>query len=212
MRSTSSHNGMSATEQSHTITAGASDGWIARLKDGRLARLRAARSDDAEGVQEFVRGLSVRSRSNRFFTPVRELSPAQLDQVMRSGPGELALLAESENDEGSRIVAMAQYAASEPLEAEFAVVVDDAWQRQGLGTELLGVLAEHAARTGFSTFTGLVLADNAPMLSLVSRLDCELVADRDPYVLRAVKRLDPHERTADRSWRPWHDVNAVMQA
>jgi acetyltransferase len=198
---------MAATGQSHAIAAGGSDGWIARLKDGRMARLRAVRCDDVEGVQEFVRGLSARSRSNRFFTPVRELSPDQLDHVMRSRfPGELALVAESESGAGSRIIAMAQCAASEPLDAEFAVVVDDAWQRLGLGTRLIGVLAEHAARTGFSTFTGLVLADNAPMLSLLSRLDCELVTDHDPYVVRAVKRFDRHERTPDRRRRSGHAV------
>jgi acetyltransferase len=85
---------------------------------------------------------------------------------------------------------MAQYAVCEPLDVEFAVVVDDAWQRQGLGVELLGMLAEHAARAGFSALTGFVLADNWPMLGLLARLDCELVTDRDPYAIRVVKRFD----------------------
>jgi acetyltransferase len=94
---------------------------------------------------------------------------------------------------GSRIVAMAQYAVCEPLDAEFAVVVDDAWQRQGLGIQLLGVLAEYAARAGLAALAGLVLADNWPMLALLARLDCELETDRDPHVIRVVKRLDAHE-------------------
>jgi acetyltransferase len=85
---------------------------------------------------------------------------------------------------------MAQYAACEPLDAEFAVVVDDAWQRQGLGIQLLRMLAEQAARGGLAALAGFVLADNWAMLSLLARLDCELVTDRDPYVIRAVKHLD----------------------
>ena len=167
---------------------------IVRLRDDRLVALRVARSEDAPAVQQFVRGLSDRSRRNRFFAPVRELSPDQLDRVTRSRPpGELALVGETTEGAGSRIVAMAQYAVCEPLDAEFAVVVDDAWQRQGLGIQLLGFLAEHAARAGLAAFAGFVLADNWPMLALLARLDYELVTDRDPHLIRVVKRLDAYE-------------------
>ena len=145
-------------------------------------------------VQQFVRGLSERSRRNRFFAPLRELSPDQLDRVTRSRPpGELALVGETVDGAESRIVALAQYVVCEPLDAEFAVVVDDAWQRQGLGTQMLEVLAGHAAHAGLAAFTGFVLADNWPMLALLSRLDCELVTDRDPHLIRVVKRLDAYE-------------------
>ena len=141
-----------------------------------------------------MRGLSNRSRRNRFFSPLRELSPDQLDRLTRSRPpGALALVGETAERAGSRIVAMAQYAACEPRGAECAVVVDDAWQRQGLGSQLLGVLAEHAARAGLAAFSGFVLADNWPMLTLLTRLDYELVADGDPHLIRVVKRLDTHE-------------------
>jgi acetyltransferase len=167
---------------------------IVRLKDGRPVALRVARSEDVSAVQQFVRGLSERSRRNRFFAPVRELSPDQLERVTRTRlPSELALVGETMDGAQPRIVAMAQYAVCEPLDAEFAVVVDDAWHRQGLGIQLLGALAEHAARVGFSAFTGFVLPDNWPMLALLARLDCELVTDRDPYAIRVVKRLDAHE-------------------
>jgi acetyltransferase len=159
-----------------------------------LVALRVARSEDAPAVQQFVRGLSDGSRRNRFFAPVRELSPDQLDRVTRSRPpGELALVGETVDGAGSRIVAMAQYVVCDALDAEFAIVVDDAWQRQGLGTQLFAVLAEHAARAGLAAFAGLVLADNWPMLALLARLDCNLVTDRDPHVVHVVKRLDAHE-------------------
>jgi acetyltransferase len=90
---------------------------------------------------------------------------------------------------------MAQYVVCEPLDAEFAVVIDDAWQRQGLGIQMLGVLAEHAAHAGLAALAGLVLADNWPMLALLARLDCELVTDHDPQVIRVVKHLDARELT-----------------
>ena len=189
----------SATQSSTTARPDliARDGPPARivsLKDGCRVALRVARPGDIPAVQQFVRGLSERSRRNRFFAPVHELSPDQLDRVTRTRhPSELALVGETIEGARSRIVAMAQYAVGEPLDVEFAVVVDDAWQRQGLGVELLGMLAEHAARAGFSALTGFVLADNWPMLGLLARLDCELVTGRDPYAIRVVKRFDTLE-------------------
>jgi acetyltransferase len=183
-----------STAQPSLIAGDGAAARIVRLRDGRPVAVRIARSEDVSAVQQFVRGLSDRSRLNRFFAPVRELSPNQLDRLTRSRPpGELALVGETAEGAGSRIVAMAQYAVCEPLDAEFAVVVDDAWQRQGLGTKLLCSLAEHAVRAGIAAFSGFVLPDNWPMLALLARLNCELVPDRDPYMIRVAKRLDAHE-------------------
>ena len=168
---------------------------VVRLKDGRPVALRVAGAQDAMAVQRFVRGLSEQSRRYRFFAPVRELSPDQLERLTRSHPpDELALVGEITAETGeSRIVALAQYVMCEPLDAEFAVVVDDAWQRQGLGMQLVGALAEQAARAGLTVLSGFVLPDNWPMLSFLARLDCELDADSDPNLIRAVKRLEAHE-------------------
>lgn len=155
--------------------------------------LRAASRGDGPAAQRFVRGLSLRSRFNRFFSPVQELTPDQLECVTRPpGAHGLALVAEAVDGE-SRIVALSQYVVSDPAEAEFAVVVDDAWQRQGLGDQMMGLLAEHAARAGLASFVGFVLSDNWPMLALLSKLACEFADDVDPNVVRAVKRFDIHE-------------------
>jgi acetyltransferase len=181
---------VSSAEHLDGILAGGPAARIVRLRDGRVVALRVASSEDAAAVQQFVRGLSERSRRNRFFAPLRDLSPDQLQRVTRSHPpDDLALVGEIMTEDGeARIVAMAQYAACEPLDAEFAVVVDDAWQRQGLATQLVCVLGEQAARAGLTTLSGFVLPDNWPMLEFLARLDCELVTDTDPNLIRAVMR------------------------
>src|SRR5258705_7039012 len=183
---------ISSPAQSNLIAGGeAAAARILRLRDGRAVALGVVESEDASAVQQFVRGLSDRSRRNRLFATVRELSTDQLHRVTRSRPPrELVLVGEAAQRVGSCIVAMAQYAVCEPSEAEFAIVVDDAWQRQGLGMKLIGVLAEGAATAGYAAFTGFVLADNWPMRALLDRLDCKLVADDDPCALRVIKRLD----------------------
>ena len=187
------------TRRSDAIVGNLPVARIVRLKDGRRVVLRNSSAADRESIQQFVRGLSIQSRRNRFFSPVCELSSDQLDRVTSSpAAGGLALVAETVDGAGPRIVALSQYVVCEPFDAEFAVVVDDAWQRQGLGSEMLGVLAEHSARSGLASFTGLVLADNWPMLTLLSGLECEFSRDGDPDVVRAVKRFDIHEGSGAR--------------
>jgi acetyltransferase len=161
------------------------------LRDGRRVALRAARPDDASAVQRFVHGLSAASRRNRFFGPLLELSPDQLERVTRwRGPHEVALVAESADAAVTRIVALAQYVWCERLDAEFAVVVDDTYQRQGLGIRLISMLAQHAARARLAALAGFVLADNWPMLTLLARLGFDFLDDGDPRVIRVTKALD----------------------
>lgn len=182
---------------SRTIRPGPTAGGEAQprvltLKDGRGVALRSPGPGDLPAVQQFVRGLSDAARRNRFFAPVRELSPGQLDRITHSRPPHaLALVGETAQDGQSRIVALAQYASCEPLDAEVGLVVDDSCQRQGLGMQLLGVLEEHAARAGLATLSGFVLADNWPMLGLLARLGWEFITDYDRYMIRFLKQLEP---------------------
>ena len=53
---------------------------------------------------------------------------------------------------------------------EFAVAVADDWQCRGIGTTLVPLLFEHAARAGFKTIYGTVLADNQRMIELAQWL------------------------------------------
>jgi RimJ/RimL family protein N-acetyltransferase len=49
-------------------------------------------------------------------------------------------------------------------------VVEDAWQGRGLGPVLLDALLATAEARGLRTFTADVLAQNRPMLRVISRL------------------------------------------
>src|SRR3954469_12367661 len=170
-----------------------------RLKNDRLIALRVACFEDGSAIQEFVRGLSLQSRRNRFFSAMRELPDELLEDLRAHTPGKLSLVGETLEGPKSRIVGMAQYAVYEPVVAELAVVVDDAWQRQGLGLDMLVRLAEHAARAGISALTGFVLPDNGPMLKLLSRWDCEIVSGGDPYMIRFVKQFDVRQQSLVRA-------------
>lgn len=149
-----------------------------------MLELRALQPADAARVQEFVRGLSRRSRFERFFAPVAELSPAQLFRIT-SSPG-LSLAAVVGN---GVIIGLAEYVRVRHDEAEFAVVVADDWQGQGLGEQLLKALLKHAGRAGVERVAGVTHLDNRPMRALARKLGFGIRRDEDPAFLRMERAL-----------------------
>ncbi|HZM32848.1 MAG TPA: GNAT family N-acetyltransferase [Burkholderiales bacterium] len=137
---------------------------------------------DAEAVQEFVRGLSLQSRRERFFAPVSELTPGQLARVV-SGPG-LSVAAWHRG----RIIGLAEY-APRAADAEFAVVVADDWRGRGLGEALVSVLVAQARSAGIQAFAGLTLAGNRAMRALARKLGFALHPDEDPALVRMEREL-----------------------
>jgi acetyltransferase len=126
-----------------------------------------------------VRGLSQRSRYERFFAPVAELSPKQLERIT-AGAG----LSLGAFDSAGRLVGLAEYARVEDGEAEFAIVVADEWQGQGLGAQLVGALLEHAKRSGIARLAGVTHTRNRAMRILARRLGFGVRPDEDPDLVR----------------------------
>jgi acetyltransferase len=164
--------------------------------DDRLA-IRELRATDARLVQAFVRRLSPESRRRRFFAPISELSPRQLERVtIGVAPGDLNLGA---YDTAGRIVGLAQYVVEQENRAEVGVVVDDPMQRMGLGTRLIEVLTACARARGVAVLHGLILNDNRPMLGLAVKLGFKPMARADPMLIRAEKPIPSGESAAHRA-------------
>lgn len=163
------------------------------LADGRRVLVRPVLPQDSDGEQAFVKGLSPASRYRRFHVGMRELPQSTLLQLTRiDHRSHVALVAHPEFDIGEEqddpaIVADARYVRIDEQSAEFAVAVDDRWQRQGLGSRLLRMLARHAAKNGLSTLYGDVLTDNLPMITMLRRWGCELLPRDDEPDLLLVK-------------------------
>lgn len=157
------------------------------LADGRSLVVRPVEPRDAAGEQAFVAGLSATARFRRFHFGLSELPEAMLHAFTHADQKtHVALVAEDEDD-GHRIVADARYVIdSEKQSAEFAIAVSDAWQGIGLGRKLMLKLLAHARSSGIKRLFGDVLADNAPMLALMSRLDaCLTPSPEDDSLVRA---------------------------
>jgi acetyltransferase len=92
----------------------------------------------------------------------------------------VALVVTTPSDDGGDelIVGDVRYVAdADGRCAEFAIVVDDAWQRQGLGERALRGLGDAARRNGLRELHGGVMNGNAPMLSLARRCGFQLACD-----------------------------------
>jgi len=148
-----------------------------------MLELRSLQPGDAARVQQFVRSLSPQSRYERFFTPLTELSPAQLFRITASPGLSLAAVV------GDTIIGLAEYVRVRRDEAEFAVVVADDWQGQGLGEQLLKALLEHAGRAGVGRVAGITHLNNRPMRALARKLGFAIQGDEDPDLLRLERAL-----------------------
>lgn len=162
-------------------------------------RIRSLKAADAERVQQFVRRLSARARTERYFAPIRELSARQLERLTRpADPVDLALAAFA----GEELIAVAECAAG-----EFAVVVADAWQGLGVGETLVLALLAHAEDKSLPSLHGVVRARNRPMLRLAGRLGFRISRDADPELVRV--ELGPWQETripsctTSAAWTGW---------
>ncbi len=75
---------------------------------------------------------------------------------------------------------------------EVAIVVGDAWQRQGLGTDLLSALMDVAVDNGVTHVHADVLADNHAMRALARKLGCKVRTNMQAPILAKISgRLEP---------------------
>ncbi|HSG65471.1 MAG TPA: GNAT family N-acetyltransferase, partial [Gammaproteobacteria bacterium] len=134
--------------------------------DGTVVTIRPITPADEAIELAFVGGLSADSRYLRFLAPIKNLTPRMLDKFINVDfPREMALIATIPSPQGEQEIGVARYALDDATgTAEFAIVVADAWQGQGIGRELLRQLFEIAQATGIGRMEGFVLKVNRKML------------------------------------------------
>jgi acetyltransferase len=158
----------------------------ARLRDGRPITVRPIRAADLLLEREFVIGLSATTRYQRLLSG-RKLMPGELKRLTDIDyDRELALVAILDVEGRQQILGVARYVrddAHEPGSADFAIVVGDAWQGQGLGEMLLKALMRAAPGHGLSALTGITLAENHRMIGLARKLGIRTRRDADDATL-----------------------------
>jgi GNAT superfamily N-acetyltransferase len=110
--------------------------------------IEAVRAADAEELDALMARCSVETRYRRFFVPIRALPAEYRAGVLAGDPARhdaiaTRLPATSPPAPSGRIVALASLVAG-PEHAELGVLVEDGWQRRGLGTALVVELVRRA--------------------------------------------------------------------
>jgi acetyltransferase len=161
-----------------------------QLPDGTDVIIRPIRPEDAELTQTFVRALSEETKYFRYMDAVRELSQAMLVRFTQIDyDREMALLAVARMDGKEVELGVARFAINPDGEScEFAVVVNDQWQKQGIGHKLMGVLMDVARAKGMRVMDGEVLKSNRRMLKLAEGLGFKIEAHPEDDSVRYISR------------------------
>ncbi len=151
-----------------------------RLRSGRQVVIRPIRSADGAALAAAHDRLSPQSIYRRYLAPKPHLSLAETRYLVEiNGVDHLALVATpAENADEILAVARCVRLADAPEIAEFAIVVGDAYQHEGLGSALMDRLAAAALVQGITHFRATVLAENGPARALVHSLPGDIVAAR----------------------------------
>jgi acetyltransferase len=162
-----------------------------KLKNGRSLSIRPIRPEDEPLMVKFHETLSDQSVYARYFRPVqlserierKQLSPLCFIDYRRH----MALVAVQESSpETSEILGVGRIIKLHGVpEAEFALLVADRFQRQGLGTELLQRLLAIAREEKLRRVTGLILSDNRAMQKICEKLGFEVKFSKEEGLVKA---------------------------
>jgi acetyltransferase len=139
------------------------------LKDGQKALLRPIKPEDENMWLEMFKTFSEETVRFRFFRIIKDTPHEVRTRYCNIDyDREIGIVAELEEKGKKRFVGVARLIIDPTRtdEAEFALVVTDEWQRQGLGSEFLDYLIEIAKDKNLAKINGVVLKDNYPMIAV----------------------------------------------
>ncbi len=143
--------------------------------------VRRAAAADRPALERMLARCTGQTRYRRFHGPVSVFPERYLTEALSGSPLHFALVAclgdDAEGDgtvvDGTvvdgTVVALASCRAVDEGVAELGILVEDEWQRRGVGSDLLCEIVAYAARTGLRALQAQVLADQPWIVGLLRR-------------------------------------------
>jgi len=148
-----------------------------RLRDGSAVTIRPIRPEDEPLLVAFHRSLSEQSVYFRYFhlmTLSHRIAHERLTRICFTDyDREMALVVERRDPASGEPAVLGVGRLSRchgENAAEFALLVSDAWQHQGLGTTLLALLLEIGRDEGLERITAEILHENRAMQRVCAKL------------------------------------------
>jgi acetyltransferase len=162
------------------------------MKDGKEVTIRPIRPEDEPAMVRFHEGLSDRSVYMRYFYQLKLSQRIAHERLARicfiDYDREIALVVEHhdpQTEEGEILGAGRLSRQHGQDEAEFALLITDKAQGQGLGKQLLARLIEVGRQEKLRVIFGTILAENIHMQRICSQLGFRLTPDIDSTRVRA---------------------------
>jgi acetyltransferase len=149
-----------------------SAGEPVRTRDGRALVLRAIEPGDVAAMQRCFSRLSPEDIRRRFLHAMSELPAPMAQRLCRIDPAfETAYVLMDETVTPAEMRGVGRIYVDEATDsAEFSVLVEQDWNRLGLGALLMQRLVDDSRRRQLAELWGYVLQENRPMLELCREL------------------------------------------
>ena len=174
------------------------------LKDGGTLTVRPIQLDDGERMHALFKRLSRHTVYLRFHGVMRQMSEEQIRRFCTVDYHDtFAIVGVLGEDVEERIIAVGRYYRLPRGDAaEVALVVEDAHQGRGIGTQLLEHLAAIAREKGIRKFEAEVLAENRQALQVLNDMGFRTEEELEYGVYRIVQDIAPtievEEKSAER--------------
>jgi RimJ/RimL family protein N-acetyltransferase len=152
------------------------------LKDRTPVTVRSIRAEDSGSVLEAFKGMDKESIYRRFFSPKKELLPAELEELTDMDfSNVVALVVTKTSAEGELLIGGGRYAVDAPgaTQAEIAFMTNGSYRGLGIASLVLKHLVRIAREAGLMRFEAEVLAENQPMLAAFRRSGLPMSLQRD---------------------------------
>jgi GNAT superfamily N-acetyltransferase len=135
--------------------------------------LRPPSRGDLASISDMWESCSLATRIGRFHAPVRDIPASYLDGVLSDPSTSLVAV----HGSGGAVAGLASLIPGSGGSAELGVLVEDAWQRRGIGRQLVAQLIASAHQV--TELTASVLAQNAAVADLLRQVPGEFSLTRD---------------------------------
>ena len=160
------------------------------LKERTAVTIRAIRQEDKGRLLEAFENLDRESVYRRFFSPKKELSGSELDQLTDVDFSQVvALVVATQGADGEILIGGGRYAAEGEDRAEIAFVTDGNYRGRGIASLILKHLVRIAREADVQHFDAEVLAENTPMLAVFRRSGLPMELRRDGSTLHVTLSL-----------------------